>query len=183
MVWGFFGPILFGTSTLPGSGGLFLQVRAGFSHYFFKYIFCPLHSLFSSWDSYNANVFLLDVVFHKFLKLSSLFFSLLFPFCCSDWVKFLCLAFKFTDLFFYFISSVVEHPLVYFSVQLFYSSVPWPVPGTFLYFLSCLWSSHCVHSFFLIITITLNSLSSKLLISFKTFSEIFILFFHLELIP
>ena len=37
------------------------QVRKDFCHYFFKYTFCPFPSLFSFWNTYNANVRVHDI--------------------------------------------------------------------------------------------------------------------------
>ena len=56
-----------------------------FRHNFFKYIFDLPFSLFSFWNPYNANVWMLNVV-PGISSVAFLFFKICFPYRCSDCV-------------------------------------------------------------------------------------------------
>ena len=124
-------------------------------------------SLFTFWDPYNANVSITYVL--EALNLSS-FFS----FCLSVDV-FHCPSFR--SLIHLFTSSnllLIPSSVFFIVVLVFFNSF-----GFFLYFLSRCWSSHFIYSFQnlmnIFMTITLNSLAGRLLISvsFHSFFEFF----------
>lgn len=134
MKCGSFGIHLLRILLLPGFGSLFLsQVRGIFNHYFFSYVFCSFLSVFS-WDPYNTNIILLNVVLYRsfFFLFTSLFL----------WVPLPCFQNHQSFLLFHLVCCWTS--VVSVLVQLVCSSAVWCLFlfGTFLCFLSICWSSH-----------------------------------------
>ena len=138
-----------------------LQIREIFSHYFIKYVFYPFLSLFSFWGTYNMNVSMLDVVPEVPLNYPH-FKNVFFLFCCSGWVVSTILSSRSLIH-----SSVLPNLLLipsnfhfsYCILQLFFI-----FSNSLLKFSLC--SSVLLLSLVsILMTIALNSLSGKLLLS------------------
>ena len=88
LVWASLGSSCFGPLLFLDFYVYFLhQVREISCHYFFKYVFNFLLSLFSFWLPYDVNIGMLKVV----LEAPSVIFIFIILFlfvCCSDWVFF-----------------------------------------------------------------------------------------------
>ena len=119
---GHFDFILVGVLSLLNICAYFLpQIWGIFSYYFLNKLSAPV-SLSSPSDTAIIQILIYLMVSHKSLRLSScLYFFFLFV-LWPDHFKWP--VFKFTDSFFCLIRSALDSPLVKFSVQLSYSSVP-----------------------------------------------------------
>ena len=103
---------------------------------------------------------LLDKAVKSWIVLNLNLFKIFISFGCSDWVISTPLSFRLFILLCCLICCLF--PLVYFLFQLLYSLV---LTDSFLYCLSYCWNSLLLSSVGILITVSLTSLSGKLLIS------------------